>query len=306
MTLRRIKRRHSERLGFYIFISPWILGFLAFTLIPMACSLYFAFHEVSVISLSTIGPKFIGWRNFRAAFQDPLFVGAIGNTFILAFARTLITTVLAFIMAEFVNRKFRCNYLVRTLIYLPAIIPGIAGALVWAQLFSSDASLLNNILGLFGIPPFDWLSVKHARFSIILMGVWTGIGPTMILIIAALQNVSKDLLEAAELDGAGRFMRLLIIVLPSISPTMLYQVITALIGGLQTYTEIKVLLGYGTESTITMTLSIVMNAFSNIGTKTMGYACAEAWILFVIVMAFTVVFFIVSKKFVYYESGKDA
>ena len=140
--------------------------------------------------------------------------------------------------------------------------------------------------------------------SVLLMGIWTSIGPQMLIILAALQSVNEDLIEASKLDGANPIQRLLKVILPTISPTIFFISITGIIGGLQAYAEMQLLVN-ASDKTLTMAWNVVLNAFSLDGTKTMGYACAQAWVLFIIIIIFTLIYFKVSNKFVYYDNGGD-
>ena len=297
---KRLSAKAKSTINFYLYILPWIVGFSLFTLVPMGSSLYYAFHNVSFISMSAIPPEFIGWKNFAVAFQDSLFLASIGNTFYFATVKTVVGLAVSLLIALLVDVRFVGNKAVRVLVYLPAIIPMVASTMVWAQLFSSDFSLLNYLLSLVGIPPIDWLSYPNAMQTVLLMSIWGSLGPTMLMLLATLQGVPQELVEAAQLDGCPVFRRFFKIILPMISPTIFYLLITNLIGGLQAYAEMELLVGIGTDKTLTMAWNVVMNAFNLDGFKTMGYASAQAWILFLIIMVFTLVFFRFSKRFVYY------
>lgn len=306
MTKKPLKKSTRETIGFYLCISPFLLGLLLFTMVPMISSLYYSFNKISILNIANSSQEWIGFTNYVKVFTaDTLFVKSIGNTFMYAVVGTVLGIIPALLVAIWLNRKFFANKVVRVLVYLPALIPGVAGALVWLQLFSHDCSLFNAILALFHIPPIDYLSFDNALWSIMFMNAVTTLGPNMILFIAALQNVPKELLEAAELEGAGPVRRLFVITLPFISPTLFYQLVVGFIGGLQIYTQIVLLTGFGTEGTISMAMSVVTNAFNTVGNKTMGYACAQAWVMFVIILLFTGIFFKVINRKVYYGDGGE-
>lgn len=271
----------------------------------MLSSLYYSFHQVSYISFTVEAPVFVGWKNFSLALRDSLFLASIKNTFFFSAVKTVVGLGISLLIAVMLNQKFVGNKTVRVLVYLAAIIPMVASTMVWAQLFSSDFSLLNWILSWFGIPPVNWMSYKNAMTSVLIMSIWGSIGPSMLIFLAALQGVPQDITEASMLDGCGSIRRFVVITLPMISSTMLFLLITNLIGGLQAYAEMQLLVGLGTDRTLTMAWNVVLNAFNIDGFKTMGYASAQAWILFAIILAFTGVFFAVSKKFVFYAGGKD-
>ena len=298
------KRQKRETAQFYLYILPWIVGFSLFTVIPMISSLVYSFQKVSILDLNGTG-TFIGFQNYINIFKDDLFLSSIGNTFLYAFVKTFVSLFLALLFALLLNKKFRGNKLVRILVYLPAIIPSVASIMVWSQLFSKDFSLLNYFLSFFGISPIDWTSYSNSMGSVLLMGIWTSIGPNMLICLAALQGVPEEVIEASKLDGANAVERLFSVTIPTISPTLFFISITGIIGGLQAYAEMQLLFGNGTDKTLTMAWNVVLNAFSLDGSKTMGYACAQAWVLFLIIIIFTAIYFKVSNKLVFYGNGGD-
>lgn len=298
------KKSHRERIGFYLFISPWIIGFLLFSVVPMITSLYYSFTRITVLGLGRRSPEYIGLKNYIRIFtDDPIFIQSIKVTFTYAFVRVLLGIFISLLIAMLLNRKMFGKRIIRSLIYLPAIIPIVASAFLWRQLFSNDFSLLNYLLSFIGIPPINWLSYDNALSSIIFMSIWTGIGPTMIILTAALQNVPQELLEAAEIDGANAFQKFRVITVPMISSTLLYLFVTGFIGALQAYAEMDLLTNGGPGYvTTTMTMNVVQNAFSSDGSG-MGYASAQAWVIFIIILIFTLLFFRVVNKRVYYAGG---
>ena len=307
MTILKNKKRKStkaarrEARNFYLYITPWLIGFSLFTIIPMVSSMIYSMQTISVLDLGT-GGTFVGLQNYKDIFKDDIFIASIGNTFFYAFTKTFVSLGLALTFSILLNQKFRGNKLSRILVYLPAIIPTVASVMVWSQLFSKDFSLINYFLSFFGVAPIDWTSYQNSMSAVLLMGIWTTIGPNMLICLAALQGVPNELMEAAELDGAGSLRKIFSITIPTISPTLFFISITGIIGGLQAYAEMQLLVG-ATDKTLTMAWNVILNAFSLDGTKTMGYACAQAWILFVIIIIFTGIYFKVSNKFVYYNDG---
>lgn len=307
MTILKNKKRKStkaerrEAKNFYLYITPWLIGFSLFTIIPMISSMIYSMQTISVLDLGT-GGTFVGLQNYKDIFKDDIFIASIGNTFFYAFTKTFVSLGLALLFSILLNQKFRGNKISRILVYLPAIIPTVASVMVWSQLFSKDFSLINYFLSFFGVAPIDWTSYQNSMSAVLLMGIWTTIGPNMLICLAALQGVPNELMEAAELDGAGSIRKIISITIPTISPTLFFISITGIIGGLQAYAEMQLLVG-ATDKTLTMAWNVILNAFSLDGTKTMGYACAQAWILFVIIIIFTGIYFKVSNKFVYYNDG---
>lgn len=295
------KASQREARNFYLYITPWLIGFSLFTIVPMISSMIYSLQTISVLDLG-VGGTYVGLQNYKDVFRDDIFIASIGNTFFYAFAKTFISLALALTFSILLNQKFKGNKISRILVYLPAIIPTVASVMVWSQLFSKDFSLINYLLSFFGVAPIDWMSYQNSMGSVLLMGIWTTIGPNMLICLAALQGVPNEMLEAAEIDGAGPLRKIFSITIPTISPTLFFISITGIIGGLQAYAEMQLLVG-PTDKTLTMAWNVILNAFSLDGTKTMGYACAQAWILFVIIIIFTGIYFKVSNKFVYYGDG---
>ncbi|MEG2014993.1 MAG: sugar ABC transporter permease, partial [Clostridia bacterium] len=172
---------------------------------------------------------------------------------------------------------------------------------VWKGLFDERFSFFNFLLSIIGVAPVDWLG-SNAMGSVLLMSIWCGIGPTMIIILAALQTVPKDILEAAQIDGANVFQRYRLIVVPTISSTIMYVLITGLIGTLQAYAEFDLITGGGPGYSTTTLSMLVIRAMDNEG---LGYACAMAWVICAIVLIFTLIFFRFVKSKVYYAEGSD-
>lgn len=299
---KRMKRSTRQRLSFYAFVSPWILGFAIFSILPMMTSLYYSFTKITVLGLGRRNPEWIGLENFISVFtDDDVFLRSIQNTFIFSIGRVFLGIFVALLVALLMNTKIPGKKIYRTLIYLPAIIPIVGSAILWKQLFSTDFSLFNYFLSIVGIPPVEWLSYDNAMGSIIFMSIWSGLGPTMIILLAALQNVPRELIEAATMDGANTIKRFRHITIPMVSPTIVYLLVTGFISALQAYAEMDLLTGGGPGNvTTTMAMNVVFNAFDGRG---MGYASAQAWVIFAIILVFSILFFKIINKRAYYESG---
>lgn len=308
LTLRKYQRlsrtSKKETLSFFLYLSPWLIGFTLFTIVPMIVSFIFSFQKMSVLDLESNTSTWVGLLNYQLIFGDQFFLASIKNTFFYAIVKTFVSLFIALLVALLINTKFFGNKVARIFIYLPAIIPSVASVLVWSQLFSKDFSLLNYFLSFFKIPPIDWTDANNAMGSVLLMGIWTSIGPNMLIILAALQNVNHEVMECADVEGAGIFKKFFHIVLPSISPTLFFMSITGIIGGLQAFVEMQLLFA-PSDSVITMAWNVYINAFNLSGNQTMGYACAMAWILFFIIMDFTIIYFAISKKLGFMNGGKD-
>lgn len=299
---KRMTRSIRQRLSFYAFVSPWILGFAIFSILPMMTSLYYSFTKITVLGLGRRNPEWIGLENFISVFtDDDVFLRSIQNTFIFSIGRVFLGIFVALLVALLMNTKIPGKKFYRTMIYLPAIIPIVGSAILWKQLFSTDFSLFNYFLSIVGIPPVEWLSYDNAMGSIIFMSIWSGLGPTMIILLAALQNVPRELIEASTMDGANTIRRFRHITIPMVSPTIVYLLVTGFISALQAYAEMDLLTGGGPgDVTTTMAMNVVFNAFDGRG---MGYASAQAWVIFAIILVFSILFFKIINKRAYYESG---
>lgn len=307
------KSARREERQFWLFILPWIVGFCLFTLVPILCSIVFSLFRFSKLDLAMGNQlEFVGTDNFEKIFREIVYyeegswhIGhfgeAIGNTFFYAIVRVFVGLAVSFLFAALLNRNLKFKKLFRVLIYIPAIIPIVGSAIVWKGLFDERFSFFNYLLNYLGIGPINWLGT-NAMGSVLLMSVWCGIGPTMIIILAALQSVPNELLEAAKVDGANVFHRYVHIVLPMISPTILYILITGFISCLQAYAEFDLVTGGGPGYSTTTMSMLVIRAMDGEG---LGYACAMAWVICLIVMVFTLLFFRFTQKRVYYAEGDD-
>ena len=295
------KLSNKETGAFYLYISPWLIGFTLFTLVPLVCSIYFSLFSFKKLDLA-MGNEltFVGLDNFKdILFNNDVFYVAIGNTFYYSIIRVFVGCILSFIFASLLNKKIWGKKLFRVLIYVPAVIPIVGSSIVWKGLFDERFSFFNFLLSIIGVAPIDWLGT-NAMGSVLFMSIWCGIGPTMIIILAALQSVPQDLIESSTIDGANAWQRYMHIVLPTISPTILYVLITGFIGTLQAYSEFDLVTGGGPGYKTTTMSMLVIRSMDNEG---LGYACAMAWIICFIVLVFTLVFFAISKGKVYYREG---
>lgn len=296
--MQNIKRKGlSSAAKFWLFVSPWIIGFLCFTAIPMVVSIVLSFTKARVSTLMRKPLEFVGFLNYKEMFTvDKLFLRSIGNTFVYSFAKVFLSILFGLLVALLLNCKYKGRNIFRTLIYTPCIIPAVASGLLLQLIFFQDRSLLVYVFDALGIGRLQFGSKQLAMPTIILSGAILGIGGNMVMILAGLQSVPSDIMEAAELDGAGGFKKLWHITLPMISPTLFFMMVTGFIGGLQAYAEIELVTGRS-EYTMTMTMFVMDNAFGGIG---MGYACAAAWIIFGVILAFTMIFYKVTIKRVFY------
>lgn len=297
------KISHSEksnRIRFFMYISPWLIGFACFTIVPMVLSMIYSFTDVKMATVNSAKLNFINFKNYIYIFtEDKDFQRAILNTLTYAFVKVVLLVIFALLLALLLNRKVFGRKAFRVLIYLPAVIPVVSVSLLWKLIFTGgENNVANYFLSYLGLAPVNFFGNKtSAMGTIIFVGIWSGLGPTMLILLAAIQGVSSDLLEASELDGANAFHRLIYIIIPTISKALVFVVLTSLISSLQAYAEVKLLTEGGPgNATTTMSLLIVANAFKTLGNKTLGYACAQGWVVFLMTFVFGLVYVLLSTK----------
>lgn len=287
------------------FISPILIGFSVFTIYPMVASLYYSFCSYDVLS----PPRWIGLGNFRELLTDPLYRKALWNTVSFTVFAVPVTIVTALALAMLLNLKLRGQALYRTIFFLPSIVPIVASSVLWLWLLNKDYGLINfalrPVLGLlnttFGLSleAPGWLtSPEYAKPALVLMAAW-GVGGSMILYLAALGDVPKQLYEAADIDGAGAWHKARHVTLPMISPVLFFTLIMGLITTFQYFAQPMVLWPNGApgDSGLFYALYLFQNAFIYLR---MGYASAQAWILFLVIVVITVFVFRGTRRFVYY------
>ena len=290
----------------YTFIAPWLAGFFIFTAGPMVASLLISFHTWSMLS----PPTWVGLENYQAIFtEDPLFLTSLWNTlFYVAFSVPLSVGV-ALVLALILHNRYPGMSIFRTAVFLPSITNIVAVSVLWLWIFNPDFGLLNGFLHWLGIDGPLWLqSETWAKPSLVLMSLW-GVGGTTIIFLAALQGIPKEYYEAAELDGAGPSRRLFSITIPMISPALFFSIIMGVIGSFQVFAQAFVMTssaqpgseGGPNNATLFLVLYLYKKAFQEFR---MGYASALAWILFLIILVFTLVQIRMSRKRVYYEAGE--
>lgn len=291
------KSEKREGLAGYLFMLPTIIGFTLFVAYPLIASVYYSLTEWD----GFLPPKFIGLDNFKfILFNDPTFIQSLKVTFMYVLLTVPITMVLGLGIALLLNKTIPGIKLFRTLFYLPVVLPSVAALVLWLFIFKSDYGLLNNVLRIVHIPAVPWLeSEKTALLSISLVKFWA-VGGTMIIFLSGLQSVPTEIFEAAEIDGASNFKKFFKITLPMITPVVFLQLVTGVIGAFQSFNEIAILTKGGpNNSTMLISYDIYQTAFNN---SKFGRATAEVWILFIIIMIFTILIFRFSEQFVYYEN----
>ena len=283
----------------YIFILPWLFGFFALTLYPMLFSI-----RISLSNWNILGrPRYIGFDNFIDLFYDERVRTALYNTIYMAALNIPLCTAMALGLALLVNSNLKCVSIFRTVYYLPSVVSGISLMMVWTWILDpSKNGLANMFLGLFGLGPLSWLkSEAWSKPSLVLMQMFL-VGGGMVVFLAALKNVPAQLYESAEIDGASAWTKFTKITLPMISPTMFFQVTMGIIGYFQNYAANFIMTGGGpANSSLVLGLLIWRQAFE---WYRMGSAAALSWILFGIIMVFTIFQLIGSRRWVYYEAAQ--
>lgn len=287
-------------LRFFAYISPWLIGFTAFTIIPMGMSLIYSFTDAKMVTVNSEPLNFVGLKNYFLIFtEDKDFQRAILNTLIYSVIKVALLVIFSLLIALLLDKKIIGRKVFRVMIYLPAVIPVVSVALLWKLIFTGgEFNIINYFLSYLGIAPVNFFgNGVSAMGTVIFVGIWSGLGPTMLIVLAAIQGVPKDLLEAASLDGANSVQRLIHIIIPCISKALIFVILTSLISSLQAYAEVKLLTEGGPgNSTTTMSLLIVSNAFKTLGKKTLGYACAQGWLVFAFTLVFGIIYVKLSTK----------
>lgn len=281
----------------YFFIAPALIGMALFSIGPILFSLGVSFTSWDIVTPM----KFIGIDNYSRMIQDNLVWKALGATGYYTLLTVPATLVVTFLIALLLNTKIKGISVYRTIFYIPSIIPVVAGSAIWMYLYNPVYGIFNNLLKSLGLAPVEFLFNKATVIpSITFMAVW-GAGNTVIIYLAGLQGISRQLYEAAEIDGANAFRRFRYITLPTMTPIIFYNLIMGVINCMQTFTQAYVMTEGGPDNaSLFYSLLLYRTAFKN---NEMGYASAMSWLLFIIIAIFTVIFFKTSGKWVYYESG---
>jgi multiple sugar transport system permease protein len=301
--LRRWRLFRGDLVPALLFISPWIIGFLWFQLYPIGASLYYSFTSYNLMQ----PPIYIGMDNYTRLFgEDELFRKSLYNTAIYTLFSVPLGLTVAFIFALVLNRESPGRAVFRAIFYFPAIIPSVATATLWIMLLNTQGGLVNVALNAVGISSIPWLtSPDWTMRSLILLSIW-GVGPSVVIFLAGLQGVSRELYEAARLDGAGPFRLIRDVTIPMMSPVILFNLLTGMIFALQVFAQPFILFGEGASGNPGGPLNSVLMYSVQLYTVAfrlfqMGYASAMAWVLFVIIFGFSLLTMRLSTRFVHYE-----
>ena len=290
-------KRWDSPLAGYLFLSPWLIGFLLLTLWPMMMSLYYSFTDYSLLK----APEWTGLANYnKILFKDSLFRTSLGVTLLFVVVSVPLKLVTALLVAMLLNRDIKGMSFYRTMIYFPSLIgTSIAVAILWKNIFSKDG-FINQLLGLVGIEGRAWLTDPNTALgTLILLVVWQ-FGSSMIIFLAGLKQLPRDLYEASSVDGAGKVRQFFTITLPMLSPIILFNLVLQTINSFQMFTQAFVITKGGPiQSTYVYVMYLYERGFARFD---MGYASALAWVLLVIIGIATAIIFSTSRFWVHYET----
>ncbi|QTH42593.1 sugar ABC transporter permease [Cohnella sp. LGH] len=289
--------KHAESVWGYAFISPWLIGFLALALWPMLQSLYYSLNHYNLLE----SPKWAGMANYREIFmEDQTFVQAIKVTFTYVVLSVPLKLIFALLVAMLLYKAIRGMTLFRAIFYLPSLVGGsVAIAAIWRNLFGIDG-IVNKALSLIGIPATDWINLPTTSlYTLVMLAVWQ-FGSSMVIFLAGLKQIPKDLYESASVDGASRIRTFFRITLPMLTPIILFNLVMQTIGSFQMFTQAFVVTQGGPiNSTLVYALYLYQKAFAYFD---MGYASALAWVLLILIALSTWIIFGSSRRWVHYEN----
>lgn len=293
----------EQKIWGWIFLSPWIVGFLAFTIIPILASLVFSFTDFQLTEPGEIG--FVGLRNYTKLFTDPLVKVSLGVTFKFALLSLPLAVGLPVLLAALLNNPFlRGKPLFRTLFYMPYVVPVVSAIFIWQGVLNADSGWLNRVLELIGVTGPNWLDDTTWIYpALVIIGLW-GLGNAYLITLASMQAVPTAYYEAARVDGASGLARFRHITLPMISPVIFYNLVLSIIGLLR-YFEIPFILSNGTgrpgDSTMFFNIHFYKTSFVFFD---MGYGSALAWLMFAITLVATGILFFTARFWVYYAGSE--
>jgi len=293
------KRQLREDISGYLFISPWLIGFFAFAIIPISVSLYFSFTNYDILG----SPVYNGLANYRRMGRDSLFWQALKVTFTYVFISVPLRLIFAFFLAVLFKRPSRMIRFYQAAYYLPSLVGGsIAVAVMWRRIFMGDGAL-NTFLQAIGInSTVSWIGNARTALGVIMvLAVWQ-FGSSMLIFLAGLRQIPKTYYEAASIDGAGWFSQFFHITLPQMTPIIFFNLIMQLINGFTVFSQAFVVSGGRGEpenSTLVYALYLYLRAFAY---NEMGYGSALAWVLVFIIAIFTAIIFKTSDRWVHYET----
>ena len=298
LTRARLARDLRRNLTAYVFLLPWLAGFFGLTLGPMLASLFLSFTKFDLLS----DPRWVGTRNYLALLQDERWWNSVRVTFTYVGLEVPLKLAFALAVAMLLNQGLRAMPLYRAVYYVPSLLGGsVAVAILWRQVFGQDG-VVNTILHLLGVahPPIWIVDPNFALYTLVLLGVWQ-FGSPMVIFLAGLRQIPRELYEAAVVDGAGRFQRFLRITLPLLTPLVFFNMVLQLISSFHAFTPAFIIsngTGGPVDRTLFYTLCLYQRGFASLR---MGYASAMAWVLLLFVALFTALAFATQRYWVFYQ-----
>jgi multiple sugar transport system permease protein len=300
MNVLKNKRARREAIEGYLFILPWLIGYLLFRLGPLLASLYLSFTNYS----GSGSPKWIGLENYRYMLsEDPRFLDSLRSTLSYVAGYLPASLVLGLAIALLMNQKVRGILVFRGVYYLPAVTTGVAVALLWQFVFHKQYGVLNALLSPFGIPQIGWLVDPNVvMYAFIIMALW-GVGSTMIVYLAGLQAIPTELYEAATIDGANNAHKFWSVTLPLLTPVLFFNLVTGMIAAFQIFENAYIMTSGGPNyATYFFGLNIYFTAFQSLR---FGYSSTIAYVLFVLIAALTLFVMTTSRRWVYYAAERE-
>ncbi len=293
----RFARR--ETIQFYLYISPWIIGFLVFLLYPLLSSLYYSFTRYEIGGR----PLWIGLRNYVEMFRDPRYLNSLKVTSIFALVSVPGLTVVALGLALILSRKLRGINIFRSIYFMPSVMPMVAISLTWFYVLRPETGPLAGLLALFGIVGPRWLGEpKWALIALMVINIWVGFGGQMVIYMAGIKGIPRELYEVAEIDGAGAWSQFWHVTIPMLSSTIFLNLVLGIIGAMQIF-DIPWVMTRGGPNDATRTYMIHLYNRGWVEIQ-MGSASAMGWVLFLIIMAITLLVIRSSQAWVYYEGER--
>ncbi|MGY0055658.1 carbohydrate ABC transporter permease [Streptomyces sp. LZ34] len=291
--------------AFYLFAGPWLVGFLALTAYPLGYALWLSLTDSDGLSPRT---HFVGLANYKEALTDPDTLNSLARTGVFTAITVPLTIVAGLLLAVLINQPIRARGLFRTLLYLPAVVPPVGAALTFKLIFDRDSGAANGLLDALNMNGVAWLMDPYARWVLIMLTLW-GVGNVMIISLAGLQDIPKELHEAARMDGASAWQSFTRITLPLLSPVLFFQVVTGIIAALQSFMPLLIALDptpHGVTAVPESNYFYMINVFAQyFANGRYGYASALLWILFACILVITFLVFRLSKGVVFYNTAPE-
>ncbi len=297
---RVLKAKTKESISGYVFLTPFVIGFSVFVMLPLIATFFLALTDWNLFE----SPEFVGTDNFKDLLtNNDYFWPSMRATFEYVTGGVILPQLAALLLAVLLNQKIRMRGFFRAVYYLPCILPAASTIILWQWMFNPDMGILNALLRAVGLPTSRWIYGEDTvMLSLWIMAIWS-CGSTALIYLAALQNVPRQLQEAAHLDGAGSLRRFFHVSLPCISPVVFFNLLMGIIGAIQVFTPAQLMTGGGPNNrTLFAAYYIYWIAFTE---NRMGYACALAVILFIVTTLFAIVVFKTSNKWVFYNEEKN-